>query len=246
MAYVAMMDTLVADLYVSFSTGPKTPVKLKRGQPVPIEFLDPMDIKKSLGFGALGRLVRAGIIKDISDEDVEKVAKELATKILPSEVEIVKAPTPATSAKHQLVEAMSAEELHQARQDRGMVQNVDLTEGAGQSVNVQSVSFERAVVTNAQGVISVMAAEARKTEPQDGVFNEKTGHVEKVGVNLENYEPKSDISAVKDYTGFENLNHYDRLLVIKSCSDKALLSTISEKSPVKQLVNNARKRLSEL
>lgn len=262
MAFIALADTEVADLYVSFEGGSKTLVKVKRGQTIPTEFLNETDVKKSLAFGALGRLIRGGWVKEVADEEIDMAKKTVSFNRLPSEVDKPSLPSntplPASNpasekSKYNLVESISAAELHQLRQDKGMVQNLDLTQGNGKSVNVEAMVFEQSVMTNGSGGLSVVQAEIKKDIGNDAVYNEKTGKMESVGTGteksgpvIENYEPKTDISAVKDYIAFEQLNHFDQLLCVKGLEDKNLLTEIRDKSPKKQIQNVSMKRMSEL
>ena len=68
------MDGLVFDdLIVKYSTGYRYPLKIKRGNYVPTEIFDPLDIQKSLTVGSLRNYIDAGSVRVIySDLETNK------------------------------------------------------------------------------------------------------------------------------------------------------------------------------
>ena len=256
MAYVAMADMQVADLFMTFSGGNKTLVKLNRGEVLPVDLLDEKDVKKSLRFGALGRLIAGGWIEEVEDSKAEEFCNKvkatfvpsIAEKALSAEEKAARSRSEISSSgpKRTFVENVSAEELHEIRQSRGMVENLDLTKNAGKAVDVEDVQFEKAIVSNKGGGLSTVEPEKNVTQAQDKIVDEKRGTVHTIGVNLQNYDVKSDLGKVNDYSSFDQLNHFDQLLFIKETENKGLLTEISEKNGKKQIQNNARKKLSEL
>jgi hypothetical protein len=255
MKYIAVAHTEVADLHIVYSGGLKTLIRLEKGQELPVDILDPIDVKKSLAFGALGRLIKAGWIKEIqTDAEVLEFQRKLKTIIFPSETEKAKAledlqekrKTKVEASKYSVVETISSEELQRIRDEKGMVQSVDTTEGNGQAIKVEQITFEQAITTNKSGGLTVSTPELRSDTPNDVVMNEKTGKVEKVGLGIEEYKTKGNLVDVKDYHGFDNLNHFDQLSYLKDCQNVELLNEIASKNVKKQIINNAKKRLSEL
>lgn len=64
------------DLCVRYSNGYSPVLKLNEGEEVPMEFLDPEDVKKSLLFGSLKAYLSNGWLEEIVDE-VKKPAPEV-------------------------------------------------------------------------------------------------------------------------------------------------------------------------
>ena len=65
------------DLQVRYSTGYLLPLKIKEGEYIPLEILDPLDVKKSLLAGSLGKYIASG---DVVVEDDEIVLKATPKK----------------------------------------------------------------------------------------------------------------------------------------------------------------------
>ena len=97
------------------------------------------------------------------------------------------------------------------------------------------------------GGVGMVVAEKRPElgETHDAVVDSHGSKIE-VKATLGDYETKADLSKVKTYLDFEGLNHFDKLLGIKSFTDKALLSEIAEKSQAKQIKNMSSRRIAEL
>ncbi len=50
------------ELPIKFSNGVSAPLYVKKGQYLPLDILDPLDVKKSLIAGSLGRAIKAGMV----------------------------------------------------------------------------------------------------------------------------------------------------------------------------------------
>lgn len=88
---------LFDELLVKFSGGYNLPLRVKQGNYVPIEILDPMDLKKSLIVGSLGKYIKGGqVIEEHYDPKKEKIIQE-PPKVSEGhkEPEAKKEPTPA-------------------------------------------------------------------------------------------------------------------------------------------------------
>jgi hypothetical protein len=255
MAYIAMTDTDVADLYMDLS-GNKISVKLTQGQEVPVEFLNEIDVKKSLMFGALGRLIKGGIIQEMDAAKIDEYRKQ-KVRISPAQREANQvadlykpksAITATPAAKYASVTEVPLEEAMAIRNKTGIATEMDL-KGEKRAVVVDEVQFEHAVVSDKSGGIVAVVPEKRKDIAEDKVVNDGTGEqkiIRPATGSLKDYEPKSDFGSVSNFDEFMGMNHFDKLGFLRQCENKELLSDISQKALVKQLQNESRKRLSEL
>ena len=252
MAYIAIVDTDIADLYMDVS-GSKISVKLTRGQEVPTEFLSDIDVKKSLMFGALGRLVKADLIREM-DPETASAFKKQEVRISPAQREanavneLYKTPAKVTGAKYASVSEVPLEEAMAIRNKTGIATEMDLT-GEKRAVVVDEVQFEHAIVSGKSGGIVAVVPEKRKDVAEDKVVDDKTGMeklVKPATGSLKDFESKADYGTVANLDDFMGMNHFDKLGYLRQCENKALLAEISEKAAVKQLQNESRKRLSEL
>lgn len=84
------------DLLVKYSSGYTIPLEVPEGEYVPLEILDPLDVKKSLIVGSLGKFIASGKVTVVNDElskiDLSKPKQEVK-KEEPKKVEEKKEPT---------------------------------------------------------------------------------------------------------------------------------------------------------
>lgn len=98
---------LFDELLVKFSGGYLLPLKVKQGEYLPLQILDPLDVEKSLLVGSLGRYLKNGqvVIEEDDNEsakpkavqEASRVAKahtKSATKKEPAPTEPISEPTP--------------------------------------------------------------------------------------------------------------------------------------------------------
>lgn len=243
MKYIAKQDLGVADLYVVYKNGPKHELRLTKAQVIPIDLLDADDVKKSLAVGSLGKLIRSGHIVEVEDGNVTEVIRSINANIKPSELERVSYQAPKSDDKYKSVTTMSQEDFANKRDAEGMVQNLNMSEN-GRALDVTTLNFQNAAVTERSGGIVVTPAETvpMDGETRDGVIDDKSGKT----LNLNDYKPSADLSKVATRESFDALNHFDQLLFVKQCTSKPLLTEIVEKTSKKQIQNNARKRVEEL
>jgi hypothetical protein len=64
------------ELLVKFSGGYMLPLKVKQGEYIPLQVLDPMDVEKSLLVGSLGRYLKGGQVV-IEEDDEPKKPKDV-------------------------------------------------------------------------------------------------------------------------------------------------------------------------
>jgi len=69
------------DLLVKYSSGYVLPLHVKEGQYVPLEILDPLDVKKSLIVGSLGHYIETGAVKVEDDELLKEELKVEVKKV---------------------------------------------------------------------------------------------------------------------------------------------------------------------
>jgi hypothetical protein len=255
MSYIAKGDLSICDLCITYTNGTKYTVKLKKGDELPIDVVDASDLKKSLGYGALGRLIKAGLILEVDDKKAADVSMKLRNNISPAQIETmnardaIKAKQPVASQasqlkakqKYEIVSIMSQKEFSDRRDNRGMIENMDMPHG--KAVDVLPMSFSDVGVTEHAGGLVVTAGELRSDDVQDSAVDENGNHH---NTALDDYQPTADFTKVKTFEDFDKLNHFDKLLHIRGCNDKDLLTSITIHSTVKQIVNNAKKRLTEI
>ncbi len=104
--YGGMRGLLFPDLVITYSSGYIIPLEVPEGEYLPLEILEPLDVKKSLIAGSLGKFIADGKVKVEGDKlsviDLEKNPKpKLDSKIetpKPTKTEMVeeltKAPSP--------------------------------------------------------------------------------------------------------------------------------------------------------
>jgi hypothetical protein len=82
------------DLLVKFSTGYLLPLHVKQGEYIPLEILDPLDVKKSLLVGSLGRYIACGDV--IVEDDSIPASLSAKTEEIPNvpSVKLSETPTP--------------------------------------------------------------------------------------------------------------------------------------------------------
>jgi len=218
--YVAVEETNIFDLYVTFSNGKQIQVKLKKGDILPVEILSKEDLEKSLNFGGLGRLIRAGIIKKVnSKEEAEKLSKELKKQKLPSEVE-----TQELLNKYSNVNSFDQKKMEEKREE-GQVQNL-------QSDSPSQVEAF-AVTTNKAGEPTVQPTELNRDK-------------EKKKSAFDDYQPMTDLSKITTVEEFKKLNHFDKLYFVKGTKNIDLLKDIAEVIKERQVLNNCKLRIEEL
>jgi len=218
--YVAIKETNIFDLYITFTNGKQIQVRLKKGDILPVEMLNKGDLEKSLKFGGLGRLIRAGIIKKVdSKEEAEKLSEELKKQKLPSEIE-----TQELLNKYNNVNSFDQKKMEEKREE-GQVQNL-------QSDSPSQVEAF-AVATNKAGEPTVQPTELnRDREKKKSAFDE--------------YQPMSDLSKVTTVEDFKKLNHFDKLYFIKGTKNIDLLKDITEVIKERQVINNCKLKIEEL
>lgn len=69
------------DLLVKYSTGYLLPLHVKEGEYVPLEILDPLDVKKSLIVGSLGRYLKGGQVIEEDDEIPKELPKQIIKEL---------------------------------------------------------------------------------------------------------------------------------------------------------------------
>jgi hypothetical protein len=79
------------DLLIKYSTGYLLPLKVKQGDYIPLDILDPMDVKKSLIVGDLGRHLKSGNIV-AEDDSIKPVVVEVPKVVAPVIVHAVQSP----------------------------------------------------------------------------------------------------------------------------------------------------------
>jgi hypothetical protein len=229
MKYIATRDTTVFDLYVSFSSGAKTQLKLKKGEVLPYGCLNTKDIDKSLKFGGLGRLLNTGWIVAVDEADIDKKVKEInSVQPLPSEiVSRSDSPKKEQTKPYSNIEVADQNKIETKREE-GMTEIIKIKK-TEESLPVEMIQFDQAVGTDKSGGIVPVGVELQPTDPRNP-----------------NGEKVMDFSEIHTFTAFEELNHPDQLSFIKQSSNKTLLTELMTKSPKKQIQNNSRRRLEEI
>jgi len=218
--YIAVEETNIFDLYIPFSNGKPVQVRLKKGDTIPTELLNKEDLEKSLRFGGLGRLLKAGIIKKVdSKEEAEKLSTELKKQKRPSEIE-----TQELINRYNNVNSFDQKKMEEKREE-GQVQNL-------QSDSPSQVEAF-AVSTNNAGEPTVQQTELNRTE-------------EKKKSAFDEYQPMTDLSKITTVEEFKKLNHFDKLYFVKGTKNIDLLKDITEVIKERQVLNNCKLRIEEL
>ena len=241
MKYIAKQELTVFDLPVKYSNGAAYPIKLSKGQVLPIDLFDEKDIKKSLSIGGLRNLINMGFIIEVSDEKEKDALASINSSALPSEIETEQVKSLTAKKEYKSIETISQKEFSDRRDENGMVNNIDMIKNQ-KSIDVNSVEFE-SVVTEKSGGLVVTNAENKRNSESD-VAHEEGGKSH--NVNLNEYKTNIDFATVKSIDEFNKLNHFDQLLFVKQCEDKSLITEIINKSSKKQIQNNARMRAEAL
>lgn len=248
MKYIALLDTEICDLFMIFNNGVKTPIKVKKGEEVPVDFLDKTDVEKSLKFGALKNLINAKIIIPIeNDKDAKIFSDKIKSFSSPAEIEAIETnkninsqiKNQSANPKYTVVETMDAKEFNELREAKGLTETVTMNNKT--AIQVDPIEFDQAVVTDKSGGLTVVNPETKTDKNDDTIVTEN----DKV-LKLEDYTPKTDLSKISTISDFINLNHFDQLLIVKNTENKELLNEIIKNSNKIQIINNAKKRLRDL
>ena len=237
MPYIATKDTGICDLCITFSTGKKIPVKLKKGEVLPTDCIDKGDLNKSLRFGGLKGLLSSGWIKEVAQKDLDSEIARLNSRHLPSEIETARVTPKNTPKPYANVEIASQSEV-EAKREKGMTEIIKTESSDGSSVPVEMVQFQEGVGTDNSGGLIPLAPELSSTDPRNPNGIKPEG--------LDSYDSKTDFGTIHTYAKFDELNHPDQLLYIKQCTNKTLLGEIVSLNSKKQIQNNSRKRLEEI
>jgi hypothetical protein len=92
--YGGMRGLEFPDLLIKYSTGYSIPLSVHQDEYVPLEILDPLDVKKSLIAGSLGRYIAAGQVKVEGDElGVVNMETRPRQVIVPAVQQVINEPT---------------------------------------------------------------------------------------------------------------------------------------------------------
>lgn len=126
LSYGGIDGTTFPDLLIHYSTGYLLPLHVKQGEYVPLEILDPLDVKKSLIVGSLGRYIASGDIL-IEDDKIQEKLDSMKNSNIESIPEVQTSTTPTSTIETKSVPELKPQEaqLEEHLTNLSDVKNID-------------------------------------------------------------------------------------------------------------------------